>query len=94
MSTELGELYAAVEFGLDVNQFLKSPIGRYLLRKAEEEKTDAMADLVDVSPFDSEQIRALQSIIKRADSLAYWLADAIQAGKNAETQLDPRGEDE
>ena len=94
MSTELGELYSAVEFGLDVSAFLKSPIGQFLLHKAEEERTDALADLVDASPCDPEQIRALQSIIKRADSLTYWLTDAIQAGKNAEAQLDPRENDE
>lgn len=87
---ELGELYSTVEFGLDVDQFLKSPIGQYLLRKAAEERIDALADLVAVSPCDPEQIRALQSIIKRADSLQFWLNDAIQAGKNAEAQLDPR----
>jgi hypothetical protein len=88
--SELGEMYRTVEFGLDVEQFLKSPIGRYLLKKAGEERIDALADLVAVSPGDPEQIRALQSIIKRADSLLFWLNDAIQAGKNAEAQLDPR----
>lgn len=88
--SELGELYDTVEFGLDVQQFLQSPVGVYLLRRAEEERTDALADLVDVAPDATEAIRALQSTIKRADSLLYWLADAIQSGKNAEAQLDPR----
>jgi hypothetical protein len=87
---DLGEMYATVEFGLDVDQFLKSPIGQYLLRKAAEERIDALADLVEVSPADPEQVRALQSVIKRADSLLYWLNDAIQAGRNAESQLDTR----
>jgi hypothetical protein len=89
-SSDIGELYATVEFGLDMDQFIKSPIGQYLLRKAGEERIDALADLVEVSPADSERIRALQSIIKRADSLLFWINDAIQAGKNAEMQLDPR----
>lgn len=84
------ELYAAVGLGLDMAAFVKSDVGRYLLTKAEEERTDALADLVDTSPADPEQIRALQSIIKRADSLLYWIQDAIQSGKNAEMQLDPR----
>lgn len=89
-TSDLGELYATVEFGLDVEQFIRSPIGQYLLRKAGEERIDALADLVEVSPADSEQIRALQSTIKRSDSLLFWLNDAIQSGKNAEAQLDPR----
>jgi hypothetical protein len=87
---ELRDMYATVELGLDAELFLKSPVGQYLLRKAEEERTDALADLVDASPADPEAIRALQSIIKRADSLLFWLHDAIQAGINTQAQLDPR----
>lgn len=88
--SELSDMYAAVELGLDAELFLKSPVGLYLLRKAEEERTDALADLVDVAPNDTEAIRALQSQIKRADSLLFWLSDAIQAGINTQAQLDPR----
>lgn len=80
--------------GFDVDQFLRSPIGQYLLRKAAEERIDAIADLVEVAPNDCEAVRALQSTIKRADSLLFWLNDAIQAGKNAEHQLDPRDTNE
>lgn len=88
--TELGELYKTVDFGLEVAQFLRSPIGQYLLCKAAEERIDALADLVDVAAEDYAAIRNLQSIIKRADSLEFWLKDVIQAGVNAEAQLDPR----
>lgn len=87
---ELNELFSTVEFGLDVEQFLRSDIGKYLVRKAAEERIDALADLVEVSPVDAEAVRVLQSIIKRADSFVFWLNDAILAGKNAEAQLDPR----
>jgi hypothetical protein len=89
---EVGELLKTVELGLDVAQFLRSPVGQYLMQKADDERADALADLVDVSPRDPEAIRALQSTIKRADSIQFWLKDAVQAGINAEAQLDPRGE--
>lgn len=89
---EVRELLQQVELGLDVQQFLRSPVGKYLMQKADEERTDALADLVDCSPADPEAIRALQSTIKRADSIQFWLAEAINAGKNAEAQLDPRDE--
>jgi uncharacterized protein YbjQ (UPF0145 family) len=89
---EVGELLKTVELGLDVTQFLRSPVGQYLMQKADDERADALADLVDASPADAETIRALQSTIKRADSIQYWLRDAVQAGINAEAQLDPRGE--
>lgn len=87
---EVRELLQQVELGLDVQQFLRSPVGKYLLQKADDERTDALAELVEANPEDSEGIRALQSTIKRADSIQFWLIEAVQAGKNAEAQLDPR----
>jgi hypothetical protein len=33
--SELRDMYATVELGLDVELFLKSSVGQYLLRKAE-----------------------------------------------------------
>jgi hypothetical protein len=84
---EVRELYSAVGLGIDAVAFLKTDIGRYLLNKAEEDRTDALADLVDVDPSNTEQIRALQSIIKRADSFQFWISEAIEAGKNAEATL-------
>jgi hypothetical protein len=89
---EVRELYQTVGLGLDVAQFLRSPVGKYLMQKADDERADALADLVDASPVDAETIRTLQSTIKRADSIQFWLRDAVQAGINAEAQLDPRGD--
>ena len=90
---EVREMYSAVSLGIDAVAFLKTDIGRYLLRKCHEDRTDALADLVDVEPSNSEQIRALQSIIKRADSFEFWLSSAIEEGKNAEATL-TQGEQE
>ena len=39
------------------------------------------------SPEDSGQIRAIQHIIQVAESIQYWLAEAIQSGLNAQQQL-------
>jgi hypothetical protein len=91
-ASELRELYATVELGLDVQAFLRTPVGKYLWQRASDERVDALADLVDVSPADTEAVRALQSTIKRADSILFWLNEAIEAGKNAEAQLEPRGD--
>jgi hypothetical protein len=89
---EVRELFKTVELGLDVQQFLRSPVGQYLMQKADDERADALADLVDAAPEDAATIRALQSTIKRADSIQFWLTEAVQAGINAEAQLDPRGD--
>jgi hypothetical protein len=84
---ETRDLYNAVVLGFDVKAFTKSPVGLYLLSRADEERMDALVGLVDVSPDDAEAIRALQSTVKRADSFQYWLEDAIQSGHNAQAQL-------
>lgn len=86
---ELRELYNAVDTRLAVEAFLRTTVGQYLMRKADEERTDALADLVDVDAADQNRIRELQSQVKRADSIQMWLAEAVENGRNAEAQLNP-----
>jgi hypothetical protein len=75
------------QFGIDVENFLKSPIGVYILNRSEAEIAEAVETLKKVEPSDSDAIRKLQSVIARNESLGYWLADAIQAGLEVERQL-------
>lgn len=86
---ELRELYAAVDVQFAAQAFLKTTLGQYLMRRADEERIDALADLVDVDAADTNKIRELQSTVKRADSIQGWLVEAIENGKNAEAQLNP-----
>lgn len=87
--SELNEMYKTYQLGLDVRDFKNSPLGQYLMRRVAEERIDAIADLVEVSPVDAEGVRALQSTIQRCDSFEFWLDDAIAAAKNVKAQLDP-----
>lgn len=84
---EVRELYNAVGLGIDAVAFLKTDIGRYLLRKCDEDRVDAIAELVEVDPTNTERIRALQSIIARAQSFEFWISEAIESGRNAEATL-------
>lgn len=86
---ELRALYIAVDLQHAAEAFSKTTIGRYVLRKAAEERTDALADLVDVDAADQNRIRELQTTVKRADSIEMWLAQAILDGQHAHAQLDP-----
>lgn len=81
------ELYAAVEFKMEVEGFLKSKIGKYLIARAEAEREEAIRSLVNVAPVDVHKISELQSTIKRAESIQYWMAELITEGVNAEEQL-------
>ena len=74
-------------FGLAVEAFLQSDIGKYLISRAEGEVEDAVEQLKRVDPEQTTQIRAIQHQIHVAEHVQYWLAEAIQAGLNAQQEL-------
>lgn len=82
------KLLAQAAFGIEVEAFLGSDIGRYLIARAEAEREQALNALKDVDAEDSRAIRQLQSTVARAESIQYWMAEAIQEGRNAERQLE------
>jgi hypothetical protein len=85
--TEVQQLEATVALGLQVEGFLSGPIGAYLVGKAEEEIEAALQELKTVTPTDVPRIVTLQNVIHRAESVQYWLAEAVQEGLNAQQEL-------
>lgn len=83
MSEQLA-LLKAFEFGLEVEQFLHSTIGQYLIACIENDCKAAQDALLTVDPEDPKAIRELQNRAYRAQSISQWLAHAIQEGRNAE----------
>lgn len=81
------ELYAKVEFGMEAKAFLRSPVGQYLIQRAEAEREEAIVELVNTSPRNPGVIEALQSTIKRAESIQYWMAEIIQEATSAQETL-------
>lgn len=81
----------SIAFGFQVEAFLQSDIGKYLVARAEEEIADAVEGLKDVDPDSPNVIRALQCRINVAESIQYWLAEAIQCGFNAMQELNDPG---
>lgn len=91
-STERREIVNAIDFGIEVEAFLCSKVGQYLIQRAEGEITDALEALKEVAPDDAPAIRIMQSQIKRAESIQYWMAEAIQEGLNNAKLLIDGGE--
>lgn len=89
---ERREIMNLIDFGIEVEAFIKSKVGQYLIKRAEQEIEGALDALKTVKPEDVEAIRALQSTIKRAESIQYWMAEAIENGRNSEQQLLENGE--
>lgn len=81
--TETEQLETDIRFGAEVEQFLKSNVGRYLLARSKQEIDAAMEKLKDVDPCNSKEIREIQTGIKRNENIEAWLADTIQAAWDA-----------
>ena len=95
MTTEASKnpLLQQIDLGFQVEAFLQSDIGRYLVQRAEAQVEESVELLKRAVPEDFASIRAIQHDIKVAESIQYWLADAIQAGINAQAELhDNQGE--
>jgi len=84
----------AVQLGLSAESFLGSPLGKFLVGRAEGEIEEAVEKLKTTDPEDAKAIRDLQNRIYRAESVQYWLAEAIMTGENAQQELlDERTQD-
>lgn len=87
---EVRNLLRTVQFGLDVAAFVDTPIGQYLIGRAEQEREAAIEEMIAADATDIERMRELQLVIRRADSFAQWLADAQIAGEAADQELQQR----
>lgn len=76
-----------VALGIDAEQFLRSDLGRHLVERSEEERTDALEALKDADPEDAKAIRKLQNRIAVLDTWQQWIADAITNGQAMEHAL-------
>lgn len=85
--SETQQLQGQVALGQHVEGFLTSATGNYLIARAEAEIQEALEALKTVDCTDAKAIQALQNQVYRAESIQYWLAEAIQAGDNANAEL-------
>jgi hypothetical protein len=71
-------------FGREVENFVTSPIGDFLLKRAHALAEEATATLIEKAhELDKDQIRDLQTDIYRGVSFQRWLGEAILEGHAA-----------
>lgn len=87
MTTENNPILQQIDLGFQVEAFLQSDIGRYLIKRAEDQIEENVELLKRVNPDNTCQIRAIQHNIHVAEDFQYWLGEAVQAGLNAQQQL-------
>lgn len=76
-----------VKFGLTVEDFMGSPIGRYLTARSEAERAALLETLADVDPADSKTIAATQTRIQVCEAWRAWLAEAITEAAAARQKI-------
>jgi len=77
--------------GIEVETFLSSPIGTYLLERAVKEIDDTRLLLDVADPDKPSTIRALQGRIAVAQHVGTWLREVLEDGYAAEARI--RGDD-
>lgn len=88
--TELGQLYNVAVLGEQVDSFIRSDVGQYVVAHIENEIEQCLQKLRVVNPNDPEAVRQAQSDIRRAESMKDWLTSAIIAGIKAKDVLEER----
>jgi len=77
---ENSELWKKAVFGRQVEEFLCSDIGKFLLDKASQDWEKAVMGLRNCKP---EELVQYQADMKRAESIRMWLAVAVDEGLQA-----------
>lgn len=85
-------LFGKAKFQFDVEDFLRSSVGRYLAARAEKERVSALEELAMISPTHASAIAEIQQRIRVCDSWQQWLADAVTEGIAAQQQLIDMGQ--
>lgn len=75
-------------FGVEVQDFLRSPIGGFLLKRAEDRLAVLLDGLKKQDPLEPTKIVLLQAEIRHLEKFEGWLAEAVQAGLTAVAIID------
>jgi len=78
---------AVVGIGIEAERFITSPLGRYIVNRAEQERERALEALVKADPHEVAQVQQLQNAVKVIDAVQQWIADAITEGAAMEQSL-------
>lgn len=84
-------LFATGQLGIQVENFLRSPVGRYLHARAIQEVRECETAALDCNPFSllgRRKLKRLQLRAGPARNFMKWCADAIVEGRHAEKEIE------
>lgn len=82
------ELVAEYSLGKNSEEFIESELGRYIIGRVDQERSDAVEKLINTPSWRWITIRELRNEIWRCDTFKGWLADCVIRGKQALELLD------
>lgn len=83
----LRNLARRIQLGEAAIGFLNTPLGKYLMTKAQDTAIEAMDKLKTVDPADQVEIRACQNAIFRAESFELWINECIEDAEVADQEM-------
>jgi len=86
MSNE-NQLLDVAKIGIEAEAFMRSPLGKEMMKQADKEITEATALLVEADPEDIKSNRELRNTIAVARMFGQWLRDTAAIGQHAADQL-------
>lgn len=71
------------QFGKQLEMWLETDIGRYMVKRAEDEIERAVEEMKTTNPHDVRLMVEAQNKVKVAEFVLSWLGDAIREGHSA-----------
>ena len=87
-----GQLFERAAFGKQVDAFMTSDVGKYVMNRAQQSRKDAFTDFAAVDATDVSAVQDIQNRLKVAESIVQWLRDAVMDGVKAFEILEDRSE--
>lgn len=84
----MSDFLELARLGIDAETFMRSDLGKFIQRKAETERNDALNDLVNAAPDDIKANTEARNRIHVVNMFLSWVNDAIEIGRSAHEQLD------
>lgn len=84
---DMANLFKSADVGIALDQFTKSKVGIFLLRKAKEDILRGMYQMKDGDATDVKAMTEIQNRIRTAENFEVWLAEGISQGMQAEQML-------
>lgn len=87
VNDQLIDLYDRATMGRQVEEFLSSDVGRYIMTRLRDRKKDEMERLLTVDASKPTEVLKLQLSVQINQEFASWLLHAINDGVNATQQI-------